>query len=59
MDVFMLGMTLLHAVHSYNLDYKKYKPIIDKFTSLIDPPKSAEDALEFLKRKKLNLHTVK
>ena len=47
-DVFMLGMTILHAVFKYKLDYVKYKPIIDKFTSLIDPVHNAFAALEFV-----------
>jgi len=47
-DVFMLGMTILHAVYKYKLDYTKYKPIIDKFTSLIDPVHNAFAAMDFV-----------
>jgi len=36
-DLFMLGLTILHAVYKYKLDYKTYKPIIDKLTDLENP----------------------
>jgi serine/threonine protein kinase len=36
-DVFMIGMTGLHAIFRYNLDYKKYRPLILAFTSLTEP----------------------
>ena len=47
-DVFMLGMTILHAVFKYKLDYAKYAAIIDKFTSLTDPLRNAFDAEKFI-----------
>lgn len=47
-DVFMLGVTMLHAVHKYNLDAAKYLPIINKFTSLLEPVKNAIEAKRLL-----------
>jgi len=48
-DIFMLGMTMLHAVHKYKLDFDKYKGLIFKFTSLKDPVKNAIEALRIVK----------
>jgi serine/threonine protein kinase len=36
-DVFMLGMTLLHAVIERKLSFDTYRPIIASFTSLLEP----------------------
>lgn len=36
-DVFMLGMTFLHAVIEHKLSYDLYRPIINSFTSLLEP----------------------
>jgi len=47
-DIFMLGMTILHAVFKYKLDYATYAAIIDKFTSLTDPLRNAFDAEKFI-----------
>lgn len=47
-DVFMVGMTMLHSVFRYNLDYDKYKPLIDKLTSLKHPLTSAKEALRYI-----------
>jgi len=49
LDVFMLGMTLLHAVFRYNLNYEKYRYLIDRMTSLIHPWSSAKEALHYTK----------
>jgi serine/threonine protein kinase len=48
-DIFMLGMTMLHAVYKYRLSAEMYLPIINKFTSLLDPVKNAIEAKEFLR----------
>ena len=48
-DVFMLGMTILHSVYKYKLDFNKYRSIILKFTSLNEPVKNAIEALQFAK----------
>ena len=48
-DVFMLGMTMLHAVYKYKLDFDKYKGLIFKFTSLKDPVKNAIEASRIVK----------
>ena len=48
-DIFMLGMTMLHAVYKYRLSTETYMPIINKFTSLLDPVKNAIEAKEFLR----------
>jgi hypothetical protein len=45
LDVFMLGMAMLHAVYKYDLSYAKYGPLIEKFTSLTDPVRNAFEAL--------------
>jgi hypothetical protein len=45
LDVFMLGMAMLHAVYKYDLSYDKYGPLIEKFTSLTDPVRNAFEAL--------------
>jgi len=46
LDVFMLGMAMLHAVFKYDLSYAKYGPLIEKFTSLESPVKNAFEALK-------------
>ena len=43
-DVFMLGMTALHAVILYNLDYEPYKTTIERMTSL-QTPLNANEAI--------------
>lgn len=48
-DIFMLGMTILHSVYKYKLDFDKYSSIIFKFTSLKEPVKNAIEALQFVK----------
>ena len=48
-DVFMFGNTILQAVILYNLDYEKYKPLIDRFTSLKNPL-NASQALKVAKQ---------
>ena len=49
-DIYMFGITILHIVNKYKLNYIKYKRIIDKFTSLINPVKNAQDALKYVKK---------
>jgi serine/threonine protein kinase len=46
-DVFMLGMTVLHAVIEENLPWDTYKPIVEQFTSL-QRPINASDALSLV-----------
>lgn len=48
-DVFMVGNTILQAVILYKLDYEKYKPLIDSFTSL-KTPLNASQALKVAKQ---------
>jgi len=50
-DVFMLGMTLLHALYMNGnpLVYKKYKLIVNKFLAISNPLPNAEAALEYAK----------
>jgi len=48
-DIFMLGMTMLHAVYKYRLSEQTYLPIINKFTSLADPVKNALEAKELFR----------
>lgn len=50
LDVFMLGMTLLHAVFKYDLNYMKYRELIDRMTSLKHPWSSAKEALRYTKQ---------
>jgi hypothetical protein len=53
-DIFMLGMTILHAVYKYKLQYEKYRAIILKFTSLKDPVRNAIEALSFVTQSRSN-----
>lgn len=51
-DVFMLGMTGLHAIFKFKLDFDKYKPLINAFTSLnkpLNPVEALKFAHKFLK----------
>ena len=41
-DVFMTGMTALHSVILLNLDYAKYKDVIERLTSLRNPLNAKE-----------------
>ena len=50
LDVFMLGMAMLHAVFKYDLNYDRYGPLIEKFTSLESPVKNAIEALHLADR---------
>jgi hypothetical protein len=43
--LFQLGMTALHAVYKYKLDYTGYKPIIEYLTSLVNAADEASLAL--------------
>lgn len=36
-DIFMVGMTFLHMIYKYKLNYTKYKPLVERLTSLLDP----------------------
>ena len=50
-DVFMLGMTIVHAMHQLDMGMLtgNYISIIRKFVSLVDPVKDAKEALEIAK----------
>ena len=48
-DLFMLGMTILHAVYKYKLDYETYKPIINRLTSLKHPETPLLETLVYCK----------
>jgi serine/threonine protein kinase len=45
-DLFMLGMTLVYALHNQVKYRKKYKPVIFYLTSILDPPTNATAALQ-------------
>lgn len=49
-DIFMLGMTMLHAVYKFNLKYERYQELIDHMTSLTHPWTSAKEALTYTKK---------
>lgn len=49
-DIFRLGTIMINIIYKNKLDYNKYKDIINKFTSLTNPPKNAKDALHFFIR---------
>lgn len=53
-DIFMLGMTILHAVYKYKLSFEKYKATILKFTSLKEPVKNAIEASAFITQSRSN-----
>jgi len=48
-DVFMLGLTALHAVILYNLEYEPYRETIERMTSL-QTPLNASEALRIASR---------
>jgi len=48
-DVFAFGISLLYGVIHFKLDYQKYKPLIEKLTSLKDPL-NAKEGLAFAKK---------
>jgi len=48
--LFQLGMTALHAVFRYDLDYARFRPIIERLASLTDPFRDAQHALDELPR---------
>ena len=47
-DFFMLGMTLVHGVYKFSLNYETYKPIIYALTSLENPISDVNDAMKLL-----------
>ena len=49
-DVFMVGMTLVHAIHRFKLDEQKYVPLAKKLISLINPIHDATEALRMTKK---------
>jgi len=49
-DIFMVGMTLLHAVHRFSLNHDKYKPLIDALTSIENPITDPKVALKLAKK---------
>jgi hypothetical protein len=53
-DTFMFGNTILQAVIIYNLEYEKYRPLVESLTSL-NNPLNAEQALKLVKKIKTNL----
>jgi len=48
-DVFQLGMSLLYLIYDKPTYHKKYIPIVNYLTSLIDPPTNAKTALKHIK----------
>jgi serine/threonine protein kinase len=48
-DVFMLGMSILHATYIYDIPFDKYSLLVRIFTSIRNPIKSAEIALTIAK----------
>ena len=52
-DTFMFGNTILQAAIIYNLDYEKYRPLVESMTSL-ENPLNAEMALKLAKKLKTN-----
>jgi len=57
-DVFMLGMTMLHAVYKFNLKYERYQELIGRMTSLTHPWTSAKEALNYTKKYLDRVQTV-
>jgi len=47
-DIFMLGMTLVHGVYKFSLNYETYKPIIYALTSLENPISDVKDVMKLL-----------
>ena len=44
-DIFMVGITLIHAIYRYKLEKKKYMPLAEKLFSIINPIRDAKEAL--------------
>jgi hypothetical protein len=47
-DIFMLGMTMLHAIFKFGLEIDRFMPLINRFTSLTNPVKNAFEAKELI-----------
>lgn len=48
-DIYMFGIAIIYAIFKYKLNPDKYKPLVEKFTSLLNPVKDAEDAIKWVK----------
>jgi hypothetical protein len=48
--LFQLGMTALHAVFRYDLEYARFRPLIERLASLSNPFRDAQHALDELPR---------
>ena len=48
-DVFQLGMSLLLLIYNKPAYHKKYIPVVQRFTSLLDPFKNAKEALDYVR----------
>lgn len=51
-DIYMFGISIIYAIFKYKLNPDKYKSLVDKFTSLLNPVKDAEDAIKWVKNNK-------
>jgi len=49
-DIFMVGMTLVHAIHTYKLNAHKYLPLAKMLISIKEPIHSAAKALQTVKK---------
>jgi serine/threonine protein kinase len=48
-DIFMVGMTLIHAIHRYKLNQHKYLPLAKQLISITNPIHDAKEALNAAK----------
>lgn len=47
-DIYMFGIAIIYILYKFKINPKKFKPIVEKFTSLKDPIKDASDAIKFV-----------
>jgi serine/threonine protein kinase len=50
MDVYALGMTVVHAIIINNEKFEKYEKLVNYLLDMENPPKDAKVALEFIKK---------
>ena len=50
LDVFELGITIVHAIIRNKENYEKYRPLVEYMINLSEPPRSAAYALNFFKK---------
>jgi serine/threonine protein kinase len=47
-DIYMFGIAIIYALYKFKINPDKFEPIVEKFTSLKQPVKNAQDAIHFI-----------